>query len=51
MVWVCVLVCVERKQKIRKRAKLSMFPRALRKPPLSKYVIFWQRGFLKVRYC
>jgi hypothetical protein len=47
MVCVCVLVCVERPQKIRKRAKLSMIPsRALRKPPLplSKCVIFWQRG-------
>jgi hypothetical protein len=27
------------------------YHRALRKPPLSKCVIFWQRGFLKVRYC
>jgi hypothetical protein len=37
---VYVLVCVERQQKIRNRAKLSMIPRALRKPPLSECVIF-----------
>ncbi len=48
----CVfLVCVERPQKIRKKAKLSMNPRAFRSPPLSECVIFWQRGFLKARYC
>ncbi len=27
------------------------YNRALRKPQLSKYVIIWQSGFLKVRYC
>jgi hypothetical protein len=27
------------------------YHKALRKPPLSKCVIIWQRGFLKVRYC
>ncbi len=27
------------------------YHRALRKPPLSKCVIFWQTGFLKVKYC
>ncbi len=51
MVCVCVSVCVEIPQKIRKRAKLSMYPRAFRKPQLRECVIFWQRGFLKVRHC
>jgi hypothetical protein len=29
----------------------DFYHRALRKPPFSKCVIFWQRGFLKVGYC
>jgi hypothetical protein len=50
--FVCVFWCVWRDhKKIRKRAKLSMIPRALRKLPLSECMIFWQRGSLKVRYC
>jgi hypothetical protein len=42
--FVCVFWCVERPQKIRKRAKPSMISRALRKPPLSKCVIFLAKG-------
>ncbi len=47
---VCFGVCGET-TKIRKREKLSLYPRAFRSPPLSKCVFFWQRGFLKARYC
>ncbi len=39
------------KNKDKSKIVNDFYHRALRKPPLSECVIFWQRGFLKVRYC
>jgi hypothetical protein len=39
------------KNKDKSKIVNGSYHRALRKPSLSKRVIFWQRGFLKVGYC
>jgi hypothetical protein len=39
------------KNKDKSKIVNDSYHRALRKPPICKCVIFWQRGFLEVGYC